>query len=89
MAPGGICKAMTLLNFHNKQKMLYKNNIQYWNDSIYLTNWARLSSQSEALSRKKQHTKIASAGDLVFSSLSSPDTSATKYNWSHHKFYTL
>lgn len=80
MGLGGICKAMTLLNFHNKQKMLYKNNIQYWNDSINLTNWARLSSQSESLSPQKQHTKIASAGDLIFSSLSSPDTSATKHN---------
>lgn len=89
MAPDGICKAMTLLNFHNKQKMLYKHNIQYWNDSIYLTNWTKLSSRSEWLSSRKQHAKIASTGDLVFSSLSSPDTSATKYDWSHHKFYSL
>lgn len=47
-------RAMTRLNFHNKQKTLYKNNIQYWNDSIHPTNWLRLSSLSKCVSEHKQ-----------------------------------
>lgn len=60
VALGGICKAMTLLHFYSKQKILDKNNIQYWNDSIYLTHWARQSSWNESWNRKKQHAEIAS-----------------------------
>lgn len=52
-----ICKPMTLLSFHHKQNVLYKNNIQYWNDSINLTNWVRLSSWSKSLRKKKSKCK--------------------------------
>lgn len=42
-ALGAICNTMAPLNFHNQQKILYNNNIQYWNYSTYLNNWTRLS----------------------------------------------
>lgn len=61
MALGGLCKAMTLVSFHKEQKILCKNNTQHWSGSIYLTNWARLSSWSESWNRKRQRAKIASA----------------------------